>query len=281
MVDPSIVVGGRGLVVVERGVVGRSRGGTSQGAAAAVLCQLPPSWTPCPRHGKELQSRAQHELAAAVEVAGAGNAGGAVEIRAELSHQYAPAALVARSESAAMVVVGRRGLGEFTGGLVGPVSSAVVRHAHCAQIIPGLRRDEPADPDSLPNGTFEGHPMAAACSHARRPASIERVTFDPARLSGFIGSWSRAGMTVTVAKEDTMVEDHGQPTWRQDAVSTRDDDPGDVKYLRPLGLAFALLSGAAVAGLVVGLGAWLATPLVGVSAAATLIGTACLAVAMV
>ncbi|ELB90347.1 hypothetical protein Rwratislav_24831 [Rhodococcus wratislaviensis IFP 2016] len=88
-------------------------------------------------------------------------------------------------------------------------------------------------------------------------------------------------MTVTVAKEDTMVEDHGQPTWRQDAVSTRDDDPGDVKYLRPLGLAFALLSGAAVAGLVVGLGAWLATPLVGVSAAATLIGTACLAVAMV
>jgi hypothetical protein len=189
MVDPSIVVGGRGLVVVGRGVVGRSRGGTSQGAAAAVLCQLPPSWTPCPRHGKELQSRAQHELAAAVEIAEAGNAGGAVEIRAELSHQYAPAALVARSESAAMVVVGRRGLGEFTGGLVGSVSSAVARHAHCAQIIPGLRRDEPADPNSLPNGTFEGHPMATACSHAKRAASIERVTFDPARLSGFIGSW--------------------------------------------------------------------------------------------
>ncbi len=42
----------------------------------------------------------------------------------------------------------------------------------------------------------------------------------------------------------------------------RDDEPGDYLYAHPAGLALAVASGVATAGLVVLLGAWLATPLV-------------------
>ncbi|NDV08467.1 hypothetical protein GXW84_28880 [Rhodococcus sp. IEGM 248] len=64
------------------------------------------------------------------------------------------------------------------------------------------------------------------------------------------------------------------------ASRPRDDEPGEFLYLHPIGLVLALLSGAVTAGLVVLLGAWLATPLVGVGAAATLVATVGLAAAM-
>ncbi|WP_249354673.1 hypothetical protein [Rhodococcus sp. USK13] len=54
----------------------------------------------------------------------------------------------------------------------------------------------------------------------------------------------------------------------------------DLRFLHPAGMALAVLSGATVAGLVAFLGVWLATPLVGVGAAAILVGILCLATAM-
>ena len=54
----------------------------------------------------------------------------------------------------------------------------------------------------------------------------------------------------------------------------------DLRYLQPAGMALAVLCGATVAGLVAFLGVWLATPLVGVGAAAILVGILCLAAAM-
>jgi hypothetical protein len=54
----------------------------------------------------------------------------------------------------------------------------------------------------------------------------------------------------------------------------------DLRYLHPAGMALAILSGATVAGLVAFLGVWVATPLVGVGAAAILVGILCLAAAM-
>ena len=68
---------------------------------------------------------------------------------------------------------------------------------------------------------------------------------------------------------------------RRSVVSRpRDDEHEDYLYAHPVGLALAVASGVATAGLVVLLGAWLATPLVGVGAAATLVATVGLAVAM-
>ncbi|AWK71810.1 hypothetical protein CBI38_09610 [Rhodococcus oxybenzonivorans] len=54
----------------------------------------------------------------------------------------------------------------------------------------------------------------------------------------------------------------------------------DLPFLHPAGMALAVLTGATVAGLVACLGVWLATPLVGVGAAAILVGILCLAAAM-
>ncbi|GCE41291.1 hypothetical protein I1A62_07170 [Rhodococcus sp. USK10] len=59
-----------------------------------------------------------------------------------------------------------------------------------------------------------------------------------------------------------------------------EDEPGEFLYVHPAGFALAVVAGAVTAGLVVLLGAWLATPLVGVGAAATLVATVGLAAAM-
>ncbi|MFC0448843.1 hypothetical protein [Rhodococcus jostii] len=57
-------------------------------------------------------------------------------------------------------------------------------------------------------------------------------------------------------------------------------DPSDVRFLRPAGIAVAVLVGAVIALVVVLLGVWFATPTIGVGAAAALVGTVCLATAM-
>ncbi|MFC9841193.1 hypothetical protein ACFVKB_46730 [Rhodococcus sp. NPDC127530] len=76
-----------------------------------------------------------------------------------------------------------------------------------------------------------------------------------------------------------MFEGHATASPRDDR-HRRDDEPGEFLYVHPAGFALAVASGAAAAGLVVLLGAWLATPLVGVGAAATLVATVGLAAAM-
>ena len=43
--------------------------------------------------------------------------------------------LVAAADGAAALVVGARGLGGFTGLIVGSVSQQVLRHAHCPVLI--------------------------------------------------------------------------------------------------------------------------------------------------
>lgn len=77
-----------------------------------------------------------------------------------------------------------------------------------------------------------------------------------------------------------MFDRHSTATGQRDDRHRRHDEPGEFLYLHPAGLVLAVLSGAAAAGLVVLLGAWLATPLVGVGAAAMLVGTVGLAAMM-
>ncbi|GAF45653.1 hypothetical protein RW1_024_00150 [Rhodococcus wratislaviensis NBRC 100605] len=105
------------------------------------------------------------------------------------------------------------------------------------------------------------------------------MTFGPGIVRAVIAPlWKRPthiiGTTRRRRNEDLMFERHST------ASRPRDDEPGEFLYLHPVGLVLALLSGAVTAGLVVLLGAWLATPLVGVGAAATLVATVGLAVAM-
>ncbi|WP_054812748.1 universal stress protein [Nocardia arizonensis] len=54
-----------------------------------------------------------------------------LRITTEVAFEEVRPMLVERSKSAAMLVVGSRGLGAFQRGLLGSVSTAVTRHAHC------------------------------------------------------------------------------------------------------------------------------------------------------
>lgn len=58
-----------------------------------------------------------------------------VEVNTELTSGGAAEQLVGRSASAQLVALGSRGLGGFTGLLVGSVAVAVTTHAHCPTIV--------------------------------------------------------------------------------------------------------------------------------------------------
>lgn len=134
-----------------------------RGAEAAVPCI-----------GTELRARAERDLAAAVGIAQTQNHEGEVDIRTEVHAQYAPAALVDCSDSAGMIVVGRRGLGEFTGGLLGSVSSIVARHARCpVAVIEGWSRVEDGS----------GPVVVGADGSAASSAAID-VAFEECALRG-------------------------------------------------------------------------------------------------
>jgi len=81
------------------------------------------------------------EAAAFAQQAG----GGDVTVRTELSSSLAVSSLIDRSKGARMVVLGSRGLGEFTGGLLGSVTSALAHHAH-APVVVVREWPRPADP---------------------------------------------------------------------------------------------------------------------------------------
>jgi nucleotide-binding universal stress UspA family protein len=66
------------------------------------------------------------------------------DIRAEVVWVPVIPALIERSRHAAMLVVGSRGVGALRGGLLGSVSTAVVRHAHCpVAVIHGPAATDP------------------------------------------------------------------------------------------------------------------------------------------
>ncbi|MGB6069599.1 MAG: universal stress protein, partial [Rhodococcus sp. (in: high G+C Gram-positive bacteria)] len=74
---------------------------------------------------------AKRVLTAAVDVAHKAAAGNSLILDTRLEHGSAARNLTHFDVAPAMIVVGSRGLGEFTGGLIGSVSTAVVSHATC------------------------------------------------------------------------------------------------------------------------------------------------------
>ncbi|MCZ4558733.1 universal stress protein [Rhodococcus maanshanensis] len=83
-----------------------------------------------PEFYDEQETAAKERLSAAAAHARLA-AGEGLSIDTDLFTGPATATLLSQSETASMLVVGSRGLGEFTGGLLGSVSSAVVGHARC------------------------------------------------------------------------------------------------------------------------------------------------------
>ena len=69
-----------------------------------------------------------------------------VEVSLEVPHGAAGRELVNASEDAQLVVVGTRGLGGFSGLLLGSVSDEVVEHARCDVLVVRTRPDGASEP---------------------------------------------------------------------------------------------------------------------------------------
>ncbi|MCX4092425.1 universal stress protein [Nocardia sp. alder85J] len=82
-----------------------------------------------------LNTEAERVLTEAVGIARAAAPGDGPVITTEVTFQHAVADLLELSKSARLIVVGDRGLGAVSRGLLGSVSSAVLHHAHCPVAI--------------------------------------------------------------------------------------------------------------------------------------------------
>ncbi|RZL83283.1 MAG: universal stress protein [Rhodococcus sp. (in: high G+C Gram-positive bacteria)] len=142
MFDPAIVVGVDGSRSSLDAVRWAAREATVRRAPLLLLsCTTYRGTEDGPRLAEVLHARAERDVAEALEIARAASDVADLDIRGEVSHQNAPGALVDRSGGAEMVVLGRRGLGEFTDGLIGSATSAVSRHAQCpVAVIDGWSR---------------------------------------------------------------------------------------------------------------------------------------------
>jgi nucleotide-binding universal stress UspA family protein len=81
----------------------------------------------------DLQAAAEKVLDEAV--AALGDQAEGVTIEREIANESAARALVEASESADLIVVGSRGLGGFSGLLLGSVTQQVAHHAKCPVVI--------------------------------------------------------------------------------------------------------------------------------------------------
>lgn len=122
-----------------------------------------------------------------------------VEVNTELTSGGAAEQLVGRSASAQLVVLGSRGLGGFTGLLVGSVAVAVTTHAHCPTIV---IRDSDTVPDrdaSVVVG-LDGSPSSdAALAFAFETAALRGVALHAVRTWWDLTAdtaWQR-GLTAT------------------------------------------------------------------------------------
>ena len=72
-----------------------------------------------------------------------------VEVSYDVPHGAAGRELIRASEGARVVVVGTRGLGGFSGLLLGSVSDQVVEHAHCDVLVSRRQSGDQAPPRTL------------------------------------------------------------------------------------------------------------------------------------
>ncbi len=72
-----------------------------------------------------------------------------VEVSYHVPHGAAGRELLRASEGARLIVVGTRGLGGFSGLLLGSVTGQLVEHAHCDVLVSRRRSGDQAPPRSL------------------------------------------------------------------------------------------------------------------------------------
>jgi nucleotide-binding universal stress UspA family protein len=135
----------------------------------------------------------RRRLAEATRIAHNTAPGEELSVTTELVAGPAIAALIEWSRDARMVVLGSRGLGEFTGALLGSVTSALAHHAHSpvAVIREWPRTTDPADP------TAQGPVVVGVDGSANSQPAIA-MAFEEASLRGAdlvaVHAWSDVTM---------------------------------------------------------------------------------------
>lgn len=114
--------------------------------------------------------------------------------------------LVTASERAGLVVVGARGLGRFTGAILGSVSQKVAAHAHGPVVV--VREETPAD---LPG------PVVVGADPADPPLEALRYAFDEARRRG-------VGVVVVAGDEREVTLDSYAPAVTEFFARQADED---------------------------------------------------------
>jgi len=137
----------------------------------------------------------KRRLADATQIAREAAPGVTLSVSTELANSLAAGALIERSHNARMVVLGSRGLGEFTGGLLGSVTSPLAHHSHApVAVIRALPRQ--SDP------TAQGPVVVGIDGSANSEPAIA-TAFGEASLRGAdliaVHAWSDVTLsTVTV-----------------------------------------------------------------------------------
>jgi len=104
-----------------------------------ISIALPMGWGPGPMltdtDVDRMQTDGEQMLAEAKRIARVATGGELPEISGEVTAEPIIAYLLDRSRRARMLVVGSRGVGALQRGVLGSVSTAVVRHAHCPVVV--------------------------------------------------------------------------------------------------------------------------------------------------
>jgi nucleotide-binding universal stress UspA family protein len=175
-----------------------------------------------PEHGPAdggLRHQAERIVTEAVEHAHAAEPG--VEVSGEVVTGAAAQALIARSDDAAMVVVGDHGLGAFTTLLVGSVPIGVAVHARCPIMVV---RGRP-DPDA---------PIVVAIDGSAMSDPTIRFAFQEAALRGaavaVLHVWRnpaprRPGEIVSQVYDEALVQDEEERALADALAGWRDKFP--------------------------------------------------------
>lgn len=143
-------------------------------------------------------------------------------VRTELPNGFAAEQLIGRSASAQLVVLGSRGLGGFTGMVVGSIAVAVVTHGHCpVVVVRGVAATDP--PSELPVAVgVDGSPASDAAV---------RFAFDAAAARGVpvvaVHTWMDVALGVEWDAVDwERIEAQEHPLLAERLATARERHPG-------------------------------------------------------
>ncbi|MCE7004657.1 universal stress protein [Kibdelosporangium philippinense] len=111
--------------------------------ACTILAVYPPVLSSAPVSG-ELEREGQDWLAEALQAVRDAEPG--VDVSTHLCRDSAVALLIEESKNAELIVLGSRGLGGFTGLVVGSVAVALAAHGHCPIVVVRAEQDKQSGP---------------------------------------------------------------------------------------------------------------------------------------